>query len=218
VVPISTATNTREKAIKIQNAASVWLVMSPDGGTLYAFAQSPGGTGAEIIPIATATSAPGKPVRVGTTDGGVYIAPDGQLLYLVSYGINSEPTDVTPVSMATGTPGKPIKVDGIVYAMAFSPDASTAYVASEPRQNPAVNCTGQTGVITPISTATNLPGRPIRVACDPYAIVVTPDGKTVWVGSRNWVTPISTATGKAGKPITFRGALVAMAVAVAPGR
>jgi DNA-binding beta-propeller fold protein YncE len=79
-----------------------------------------------------------------------------------------------------------------------------------------VNCTGQTGEVTPISTATNLPRRPIRVACDPYAVAVTPDGKTVWVGSRNWVTPISTATNTAGKPIKFRGSLVAMVVAVTP--
>jgi DNA-binding beta-propeller fold protein YncE len=71
-------------------------------------------------------------------------------------------------------------------------------------------------MVTPISTATNLPGRPIRVACDPYAIVVTPDGKTVWVGSSNWVTPISTATDRAGTPITFRGNLVAIVVGATP--
>jgi DNA-binding beta-propeller fold protein YncE len=218
VVPISTATNIPGKAIKIQSAASVGLIMSPDGSTLYAFSQSPGGTEAEIIPIATATNTPGRPVRVGTTDGGgggMYVAPDGQLLYLVSYG-TSQTTDVVPVSMATGTAGKPIKIDGFVYAMAFSPNGNTAYVASQPRQKPSVTCTGQTGVVTPISTATNLAGHPIRVACDPYAIAVTPDGKTVWVGSRDWVTPISTATDKPGMPLTFRGALVALEIAVRP--
>ena len=218
VVPISTATNTPEKAIKIQSAASVGLIMSPDGSTLYAFGQSPSRTKAEIIPIATATNTPGKPVSVGTPDGsggGLYVAPDGQPLYLVSYG-TTQTTDVIPVSMATGTAGKPIKIDGFVYAMAFSPNGNTAYVASEPRQKPSATCTGQTGVVTPISTATNLRGRPIQVACDPYAIAVTPDGKTVWVGSRNWVTPISTATDKPGMRLTFRGDLVALAVAVRP--
>ena len=217
VVPISTTTNTREKAIKIQSATSVGLVMSPDGSTLYAFGQSSSEKKAEIIPIATATNTPGKPVSVGTTygGGGVYVAPDGQLLYLVNYGI-TQTTDVIPVSMATGTAGKPIKINGFVYAMAFNPNGSTAYVASEPRQKPSVTCTGQTGVVTPISTATNLRGRPSRVACDPYAIAVTPDGKTVWVGSRNWVTPISTATDKPGMPLTFHGDLVALAIAVRP--
>src|ERR1700691_5323592 len=217
VVPISTTTNTREKAIKIQSATSVGLVMSPDGSTLYAFGQPSSEKKAEIIPIATATNTPGEPVSVGTTygGGGVYVAPDGQLLYLVNYGI-TQTTDVIPVSMATRTAGKPIKINGFVYAMAFNPNGSTAYVASEPRQKPSVTCTGQTGVVTPISTATNLRGRPSRVACDPYAIAVTPDGKTVWVGSRNWVTPISTATDKPGMPLTFRGNLVALAIAVRP--
>ena len=79
-----------------------------------------------------------------------------------------------------------------------------------------MTCTGQTGVVTPISTATNRPGRPIRVACDPYAVVVTPDGKTVWVGSRNWVTPISTATDKPGRRSRSAADLVAMVVGVTP--
>jgi len=217
VVPISTATNTREKPIKIQSASSVGLVMSPDGSTLYAVGQSSGRKKAEIVPIATATNTPGEPVSVGTTygGGGVFVAPHGQLLYLVNYGI-TQTTEVIPVSMATGMAGKPIKINGFVYAMAFSPNGNTAYVASEPRQKPSVTCTGQTGVVTPISTATNRPRRPIRVACDPYAIAVTPDGKTVWVGSRDWVTPISTATDKPGMPLTFRGDLVALEIAVRP--
>ena len=170
---------------------------------------------AEIIPISTATNTPGEPVQRRHDHGGgaVSIAPDAQLLYLVNYGI-TQTTDVIPFSTATDTAGKLIKVDGMVSAMAFSPNGNTAYVASEPRQKPSVTCTGQTGVVTPISTATNRPGRPIRVACDPYAVVVTPDGKTVWVGSRNWVTPISTATDKPGMPLTFRGDLVAMVVGV----
>jgi DNA-binding beta-propeller fold protein YncE len=207
VVPISTATNTREKAIKIANASFVWLVMNPDGRNVYAFAQSRPASGTEIIPIATATNTAGKPLRLDAFDSSGYIAPDGQVLYLVKYG-TTQTTDVIPFSTATGTLGKPIKIDGFIYAVAFTPDSSTAYVASEPAQEPSATCSGQTGVVTPISTATNLPGRALRVACDPYALAVTPDGKTVWVGSRDWVTPISTATDKPGKPITFRGDLV----------
>jgi DNA-binding beta-propeller fold protein YncE len=210
VIPISTATNTPEKPIKIQNADTVGVLMNPDGRTVYAFAQSRAGT--EIIPIATATNTAGKPVSTGQTDGAVAMTPGGQVLYLIDYG----PNGVIPFSTATNTVGKLIKVDGMPYAVAVSPDGNTVYVASEPRQKPSATCTGQTGVVTPISTATNLRGRPIQVACDPYAIAVTPDGKTVWVGSRDWVTPISTATDKPGMPLTFRGDLVALAVAVRP--
>jgi DNA-binding beta-propeller fold protein YncE len=211
VIPIPTATNTPEKPIKIQNADTVGVLMNPDGKTVYAFGQSTTGT-TEIVPISTATNTPRKAVSTGQTDGAVAIAPGGQVLYLIDYG----PNGVIPFSTATDTAGKLIKVDGMPSAVALSPNGNTAYIASEPRQKPSVTCTGQTGVVTPISTATSLRGRPIRVACAPYAIAVTPDGKTVWVGSRNWVTPISTATDKPGMPLTFRGDLVALAIAVRP--
>jgi DNA-binding beta-propeller fold protein YncE len=128
----------------------------------------------------------------------------------------SGPYGVLPFSTATDTAGKMIKVNGFVYAVAVTPDSTTAYAASEPRQKPTATCTGQTGVVTPISTATNLAGHPFRVACDPYAVAVTPDGKTLWVGSQHWVTPISTATDKPGKPITFRGGLVAIVIGPTP--
>ena len=211
VIPIATATNERGKPIKIQGIAVYDLIMNPDGATVYAIGESTTGT-TEIVPISTDTNTPGKPVRTGQTDGALAIAPGGQVLYLIDYG----PDGVIPFSTATNTAGKLIKVDGMPFAVAFSPDGSTAYVASEPRQKPSVTCTGQTGVVTPISTATNRAGRPIRVACDPYAIAVTPDGKTVWVGSRYWVTPISTATDKPGMPLTFRGDLVALGIARRP--
>jgi DNA-binding beta-propeller fold protein YncE len=214
VIPISTATNTPGKPIKIQSA-NVEIVMNPDGTAVYAIGGSSAGT--EIIPISTATNTPGKPSNVGGAAEALAFTRGGQILYLVRYGITPGPSGVIPFSAATNTAGKLIKVNGMVSAIAATPDGNTAYAASEPRQNPAVvNCTGRTGEVTPISTVTKLPGRPIRVACDPYALAVTPDGKTVWVGSRNWVTPISTATNTAGQPIKFRGAFVAMVVALSP--
>ena len=121
---------------------------------------------------------------------------------------------VTPFTTATGTPGKLIKIDGFVYAIAVTPDSKTAYVSSQPATKPEpAGCTGQTGEVTPISTATNVPGRPIRVDCGPYFLAITPDGKTVWVASgERTVTPIATATNTLGKPIKFRGAIKAIAV------
>jgi DNA-binding beta-propeller fold protein YncE len=212
VIPISTATNTPGKPIKIQNADTLGVLMNPDGRTVYAWAQSRAGI--EIIPIATATNRPGKPVSVAGNTG-LAITPNGQILYLVKYSIKTVTSGVIPFATATNTPAKQIKIDGWPYAIAVTPGGDTAYVASQPRQT-AQTCTGQTGVVTPISTATNRPGRVIPVACDPFAIVVTLDGKTVWVGSRNWVTPISTATGKAGTPIKFRGGFVAIVVGPTP--
>ena len=57
--------------------------------------------------------------------------------------------------------------------------------------------------MTPISTATNTAGKPIKVGTDPGAIAITPNGKTAYVANdgSGTVTPIDTATNTAGKPI-----------------
>jgi DNA-binding beta-propeller fold protein YncE len=219
VIPIATATNTPGKPIKIQNADVGQIVMNPDGQTAYALGQSTSGT--VIVPIATATNTPGKPVRVGGEANVLAITPDGRILYLLQIGnsgVKSGSSDVIPFATATDTPGKPIKIAGFVYGMAVSPDSGTAYAAGEPSTKAGPpGCTGQTGEVTPISTATNTAGNPIRVGCDPYFLAITPDGKTVWVanGDRT-LPPISTATNTPGKSIRFRGVIKAIAVAISP--
>ena len=57
--------------------------------------------------------------------------------------------------------------------------------------------------MTPIATATDTAGKPIRVGSSPSDIAITPDGKTAYVasGGAGTVTPIATATNTAGKPI-----------------
>jgi YVTN family beta-propeller protein len=59
------------------------------------------------------------------------------------------------------------------------------------------------GTVTPIDTATGVAGTPIKVGGVPFAIAITPNGKTAYVTdiSRNVVTPISTATNSLRKPI-----------------
>ena len=67
--------------------------------------------------------------------------------------------------------------------------------------------------MTPVATATNTVGRPIKVGCSPYTATFTPDGRTLYVGGDSGtITPIMTATGRAGKPITLKAPLVEMLV------
>jgi DNA-binding beta-propeller fold protein YncE len=83
---------------------------------------------------------------------------------------------------------------------------------ARPQQTPAgptlyiydIGFRGQGGTVTPVSTATNTPGKPIRVGGFGQ-MAVTPDGKTVYVTTGPTVTPISTATNTAGKPIHVSG-------------
>ena len=103
-----------------------------------------------------------------------------------------------------------------VVQIAITPDGKTAYAT-----------TGSE--VTPISTAANTAGKPIRVhkGSPVWWIAITPDGKTAYVltvagGIPNtfWVTPISTATNTPGQPISagatnFTGAGVGQ-IAITP--
>jgi len=93
-------------------------------------------------------------------------------------------------------------------AQALAERTPTAYVVN-----------GISNTVTPVNTATNTPGRPIKVARFPQSIAITPDGKTAYVAS--WatagpgsVTPITTAANTAGKPI--RVGVRPFAIAITP--
>ena len=60
------------------------------------------------------------------------------------------------------------------------------------------------GTVVPISTATNTPGKPIRIGLGLGGIAITADGKTLYAAAQNTVVPISTATNTPGKPIRLR--------------
>ena len=63
--------------------------------------------------------------------------------------------------------------------------AGTAYVAND-----------GDGTVTPINTATDVPGTPITIGESPVGIAITPDGKTAYIGNYGSidVTPIDIAT------------------------
>ena len=56
--------------------------------------------------------------------------------------------------------------------------------------------------MTPIETATGSAGKPIKTGRFPFAIAITPDGKTTYVVNQfSMVTPITIATNTSGTPI-----------------
>ena len=130
----------------------------------------------------------------------IAITPDGKTAYAYSGSA------MTPIRTATNTPGKPIHLHANFGegAIAITPDGKTVYVLT---LNPRT--------VVPISTATNTAGTPIKVHLVPgYApifgaqaaaeFVITPNGKTVYLGTGgDSVIPISTATNTAGKTIRF---------------
>jgi DNA-binding beta-propeller fold protein YncE len=213
LIPINTATNRAGTRIAVATAASA-IVVTPDGATVYVIGQAllvrPDGSFAagkyvEVTPIATATNGPGKPVlaakgsiRAGTP---VAMTPDGQAIYIP----DSSTYGVIPFFTATNTPGKLIGSGSAdVLGIAIAPDGRTAYVLSQREITSGFGrpaCTPH-GEVTPIATATNTAGKPIKVGCDPLTAAVTPDGQTIYVGyTAGTVTPIATATGRPGKTI-----------------
>jgi hyaluronoglucosaminidase len=225
VVPVNTATNRPGQRIRVATAATA-IVITPDGKTAYVIGQPLTADGSfsglagqriEVTPISTATNRPGQPVHVGKgglgTDTPVAMTPDGQTLYIP----DSTPNGVIPFSTATNTPGKLIRFgSALVQGITIAPDGSTAYVTSWPAgkveraalpgDGGTLACTGAPGRLTPITTATNTAGKPIKVGCLPLAAAVTPDGQTIYVTSEaGTVTPIAAATGRPGKPIKIEG-------------
>jgi YVTN family beta-propeller protein len=74
--------------------------------------------------------------------------------------------------------------------------------AAPPRRPTAYVANVGTDTVTPIAMATNTPGEPIKVGKEPFAIAITPDGKTAnVVNTSSTVTPIATATNTPGKPV-----------------
>ena len=132
------------------------------------------------------------------------------ILYVYSY-TGSHGATVTPISTATNTPGTPIHVGGgqlgwsAVGQIVITPDGKTAYVITTTVNGCGPQAEQCTYTVTPISTATNAPGKPIPVGFGPSnftgGIVITPDGKTAYVTTGSGVTPINTATNTPGKPI-----------------
>jgi YVTN family beta-propeller protein len=192
IIPISTATNTAGKPIRVGGANQI--AITPDGRTAYVLNIGAG----TVIPVSTATNTAGPPIPVapGRFHGAMSIAitPDGKTAYVTNLISNK----VTPISTATNTAGTPISVAPGPAEIAITPDGKTAYAVSEPPN-------GSRGTVTPISTATNTAGTPIPVGPASFAIAITPDGKTAYADGGSSVTPISTATNTPGKPIHLDG-------------
>jgi hypothetical protein len=191
VWPISTATNTRGRPIRIPGGNSI--VFTSHGRTAWVLSVG-SGPGQTATPISTATNRRGTPIHVGAQDDQVVFTPNGKTAYDVA-----APRTVTPISTATGRAGKTIKLLGIT-DLVVTPDGTAAYAA--------VNST-----VIPISTATNTTGTPIRVSGyhgwpGPGNIVISPDGRTAYTFTynvdfdRQVVTPISIPSNTPRKAIT----------------
>ncbi len=179
VTPVDTATNTPRAAIAVGNDPYT-AVMSPDGSTMYVLSNE----SHIITPISTATNTAEPPIHISGTAMAMALTPNGRTLYVSNLsGV------VISYSTATGQAGHPVNLgqSSGPQAIVFSKNGATAYVADS-----------NSSYVTPIDTATDTAGTPIRVGKWPSAVQITPDGYIVYAlntGSST-VTAIDTTTNK----------------------
>jgi YVTN family beta-propeller protein len=191
VIPVSTSTYRVGAHIKVAASVPASMLITPNGKTLYVGDDISG----TVSPICTATNTAGRPIKTGANPFSVTMAitPNGKTVYVV----NEEPYGtVTPITTATNSAGKNIKVGVTPFAIVITPNGKTAYVL-----NLAEGEAGK-GTVTPINTATNTAGKPIPIRhaafpLDANLMVITPDGKTIYVAGLTTLTPIGTATNTA---------------------
>ena len=123
----------------------------------------------------------------------VFVVVISGLLMAAGESDGDEPVPVLYSGYEGGACESTSRRENLCSDFAITPDGKTAYVVSPE---------GNNRTVTPIRTATNTPGKPIRIGLG-LNIAITPDGKTLYAAPHE-VVPISTATNTPGKPIPVR--------------
>jgi YVTN family beta-propeller protein len=206
VTPISTAANKAGKPIRAGDFPG-WLTVTPNGKIVYVANIDSD----NVTAISTATNTVVKTIKVGDGPLQMAITPDGSTVYTANPGYGGTANSVTVISTAANTVVKTIRrcpgpglTDGEP-VFAVTPDSKTAYLIC----NRPLNA----GTVLPIRTATHKAGKLIKAGPEPQAIVITPDGKTGYVGDyAGTVIPFSTATNAPGKPVKAGNGITSIAI------
>jgi YVTN family beta-propeller protein len=200
VTPIATATNTAGTAIPVGSNPRA-IAVSPDEAPVASFSTSGTTSGSPVSFDASAST-----VAYGSIASYAWNFGDGTTITTTgpttthtyakpgAYAITLTETDSAGTSTTQVFTGQTMSRNGGPSALATRTlaIATVAY---------AINSGSNS--VTPIATATNKAGSPISVGTDPFAVALTPDGKTAYVVNRgsDSVTPIATATNTAGTDI-----------------
>ena len=166
IVPIRTADYKVLKPI-VTGVAVTGLVFTPDGRKLYVNSWN-----GKVVPVSTATNTAGKPIvlpsyEVGIASG-LAMAPDGRTVYAASGDT------LTPISTATDKAGKPISFAEQVAGIVISKDGRTGYVSN-------LGTYGLAGKLFPVNLATRKILAPINLPGVASWMLLTPDGKKLYV-------------------------------------
>jgi DNA-binding beta-propeller fold protein YncE len=126
------------------------------------------------------------------------------------------PTDIRPRHRrgARRIAGSLAAIAVIVAAISVTSVSHHPAFVAIPRATGAIMYVAASNGMTPIATATNTRGKPIKIGAIPTAIAITPDGRTAYIADEHpaTVTPVATATNTPGKPIEIGGFPWAIAI------
>lgn len=190
----------------------IGLAMTPSGNRVFITRHQNYGPGS-VLPVKAATGVPGTavspPRQQGDILNAVAVSPDGRKVFAEEQAVSGSWEGLLPIRTTGDRVGAPIKFGqqpyGIV-GMAFTPDSKTLYVLST---------TGKKALLTPVRTATGKVGTPIKLWAPVADMVMTPDGRFIYVSDyyHGIVTVIRTATNSLVKRIPVNDAT---ALAMAP--
>jgi DNA-binding beta-propeller fold protein YncE len=186
------------------------LAVSPDGRTLYAANWDEDGDSSGIRVVNLATGQPGKRIETGGPAVKLSMMPGGRVLYaLVGQGDNSD--RLVRVGLATLRAEEQSTFRYGAEDMVAAPTGSLLYVlAATSRDSMAV---------IPVDADSGQAGKAIPVPTDSQAVTVSPDGRTLYIGTGNAdgkgpgeIIPVDASSGKAGNPVRFTHAVIGLAV------
>lgn len=163
---IDTATRTPVRTFEFGSAVGM-VAISPDGRKAYVTLESSGEIGA--IDPETATVVGSFPV--GAQARAVAFSPDGAEAFV---GLVSG--SIVVVDTATDeVVGKPIPIGGPATSIVFAPDGKTAYATSDGIDEVQV---------IDVTLAKVVKSIPVSTGSEPHSLAVSPDGRHVYVGSK----------------------------------
>jgi YVTN family beta-propeller protein len=173
--------------------------ITPNGKTLFVANENSW----TVSEINTATNKVEKTFSYGTNHVpyGIVITPNGKTAYVLVVPEGYVDGRVTPITVATGKAGTPITVGEVPWTGAFTPNGKELFVENAFSDsvsviNPATNKVVHTIAVGDVSTHQEAP----------EAMVMSPNGKAVWVAFSSFdsdaVQPINVSTDTAGKLVT----------------
>lgn len=179
LVPINFATGALRNPLPFEDELQ-GSALTPDGRTLCApiWNDQAGLLNAReiqsIVPIGAAKGALGRPIPIPGGPVGINISPDGRTAWVTTQGGATLTQVILPVGLVGYVIPVPVGIDNLTIA----PDGPVAYAVGS--RDDQVGSYSESDV-TPSNLLTGIVECPIVLHYDPFGIVISPDGHSIWV-------------------------------------